>query len=77
LIYMSCYMSSSSYVILLFLYNNRLIYTLCYMSCPSSGILQVRCKPHVRCKPRFNLKCVTIPPTCVYNPTHLLVRLAC
>jgi hypothetical protein len=42
LIYMSCYMSPPSCVILLFLYNNCSIYMLCYTSYLSSEILQVR-----------------------------------
>ena len=47
-------MSHPSCMILLFLYNNRSIYTSCYISPPSSVILHVRRKTSPR--PRFNLK---------------------
>jgi hypothetical protein len=54
-------MSPPSYMILLFLYNNRSIYTSYYMSPLTSVIL------HVGCNTLLNLKYVS---WYVYNPTH-------
>jgi hypothetical protein len=51
---MSCYTSHSSCVILLFLYNNRSIYTSCHTSPLSYEILHVKCKTSP--KPKFKIQ---------------------